>query len=150
VGEWKYSFTLTSALDEGEASFSLPCRFTPGDSQSQLLYDWQFTANQFVLATSHLRVKTSIFFFFLLNTCGRSPYITSSLTRGCVCRLQLLLALASADILRSESSGTHDHILLSQIRDSPNLEGQVPVFVNPRHWVPFSALLRAVPTIQIK
>jgi hypothetical protein len=45
--------------------------------------------------------------------------------------------LASAVILGSESRGTHDHILLSQIRDSPNLEGQVPVFtrVCPRHWV---------------
>jgi hypothetical protein len=40
-----------------------------------------------------------------------------SLTRGRVCRLQLLLALASAVILGSESRGTRDHILLSQIRD---------------------------------
>jgi hypothetical protein len=39
-----------------------------------------------------------------------------SLTRGRVCRLQLLLALASAVILGSESRGTRDHILLSQIR----------------------------------
>jgi hypothetical protein len=52
--------------------------------------------------------------------------------RGWVCRLQLLLALASAVILRSESRGTHDHILLSQIRDSPHLEGQVPVFISPQ------------------
>jgi hypothetical protein len=40
-----------------------------------------------------------------------------SLMRGRVCRLQLLLALASAVILESESCGTHDHILVSQIRD---------------------------------
>jgi hypothetical protein len=40
-----------------------------------------------------------------------------SLTRGRVCRLQLLLVLASAVILRSESHGTRDHILLPQIRD---------------------------------
>jgi hypothetical protein len=33
------------------------------------------------------------------------------------------------------SRGTHDHILLSQIRDSPNLEGQVPVFISPRNRV---------------
>jgi hypothetical protein len=38
--------------------------------------------------------------------------------------------LASAVILGSESRGTHDHILLSQIRDFPNLEGQVPVFIS--------------------
>jgi hypothetical protein len=51
-----------------------------------------------------------------------------------VCRLQLLLALASAVIFRSESRET-DHILLSQIRDSSNLEGQVPVFISPRNRV---------------
>jgi hypothetical protein len=42
-----------------------------------------------------------------------------SLTRGRVCRLQLLLALASAVIFGSESHKTRDHILLSQIRDFP-------------------------------
>jgi hypothetical protein len=46
--------------------------------------------------------------------------------RGWLWRLQLLLALASAVILGSES-------LLSQIRDSPNLEGQVPVYIPPRN-----------------
>jgi hypothetical protein len=55
-----------------------------------------------------------------------------SLTREQVCRLQLLLVLASAVILGSESRGTHDHILLSYIRVFPNLEGQVPVFISPR------------------
>jgi hypothetical protein len=35
-------------------------------------------------------------FFFLLNTCGYSPYVTLSLTREWICRLQLLLILASA------------------------------------------------------
>jgi hypothetical protein len=59
----------------------------------------------------------------------------SSMTRGWVCRLQLLLGLASAVILGSKSRGTRDHILLSQIRDSPKLEGQVPVFVSPINMV---------------
>jgi hypothetical protein len=67
--------------------------------------------------------------------CGPSPYVTSSLTRGWVCRLQFLLVLASAVIRRSESHGTHDHILLSQIRESPNLEGQVPIFISTRNRV---------------
>jgi hypothetical protein len=44
---------------------------------------------------------------------------------------------------------THDHILPSQIRDPPNLEGQVPVLISPgkrwpsyipRHWIPFLSL----------
>jgi hypothetical protein len=42
-----------------------------------------------------------------------------SLTRGRVCRLQLLLALASAVIFWSESRRTRGHILLSQILDFP-------------------------------
>jgi hypothetical protein len=52
-----------------------------------------------------------------------------------VCRLQLLLALASTVILWSESRGTHNHILLSQILDSTHLEGQVPVFISRRNMV---------------
>jgi hypothetical protein len=42
-----------------------------------------------------------------------------SLMRGWVCRLQLLLALASAVIFSFKSRGTRDHILLSQFRDFP-------------------------------
>jgi hypothetical protein len=38
-----------------------------------------------------------------------------SLTRERSCRSQLLLALTSAVILRSESHGAHDYILQSQI-----------------------------------
>jgi hypothetical protein len=91
-------------------------------------------ANQFVLATRTLRLATSKF-IFQLNICGYRPYVTSSLTRGWVCHLKLLLVLASAVILRSESRGTHDHSLLSQIRESPNLEDQAPVFISPRNRV---------------
>jgi hypothetical protein len=40
-----------------------------------------------------------------------------SLTRGRVCRLQLLLAFASAVIFGSKSRRTRGHILLSQIQD---------------------------------
>jgi hypothetical protein len=50
-------------------------------------------------------------------------------------RGQLLLAFVSAVILGSESRETHDHILLSQIGDSPNQEGQVPVFISCRNKV---------------
>jgi hypothetical protein len=55
--------------------------------------------------------------------------------RGWVCRLQLLLVLASAVILESESRRTQDHILVSQIRDSSNLKGRFPVFIFPRNRV---------------
>jgi hypothetical protein len=106
-------------------------RKSQSESESELLFDWRFTANQFILATSPLRPTTSNF-ILQLNTCEYCPYVTSFLTRGWFCRLQLLLVLASAVILRSESRGTHNHILSSRIRDSPNLESQVPVFISPR------------------
>jgi hypothetical protein len=60
---------------------------------------------------------------FRICWCG-----AACLTRGRVCRLQLLLALANVDIL-------HGHILLSQIRDSSNMENQVPIFTSPRNMV---------------
>jgi hypothetical protein len=106
-------------------------------SESELLYHWRFNANQFVLATSPLRPTTRIcmIFIFQLNACSYNPYVISSLTRVWICHLQLLLVLASAVILRSESRGTHDHISLSLIRDSPNLEVQVSVFISPRDRV---------------
>jgi hypothetical protein len=59
-------------------------------------------------------LETHDHYFFQLSTCSFSPYVTSSLTRGWVCRLQLLLVLACTVILGSESHGTHYHISLSQ------------------------------------
>jgi hypothetical protein len=43
--------------------------------------------------------------------------------RGRVCRSQMLLGLASAVMLVSESRGTQYHILFSQIKDSPEPGG---------------------------
>jgi hypothetical protein len=47
-------------------------------------------------------------------------------------RTGLSFAIARAVIRGSDSRGTHDHIIPSQIRDSPNLEGHVPVFISTR------------------
>jgi hypothetical protein len=99
-------------------------------SESEWLYDWRLTACQFILATSPLRLTTHKF-ICQLNTFSYSPCVTSSLARGWVCPLQLLLVLPSAVIIRFESRETRDHISLLQIRDSPNLEGQIPVFIPP-------------------
>jgi hypothetical protein len=55
--------------------------------------------------------------------------------RGWVSCFQLLLVLARTVILKSESRGTHDHILMSQIRDSHNLERQVTIFISSRNRV---------------
>jgi hypothetical protein len=74
-------------------------------------------------------------FFFQINTWFHSPYVTSFVTRGWVCSSQLLLVLASAVILRYDSRRTHDDILQSQIRDSPNMEVQVSVFISSRNRV---------------
>jgi hypothetical protein len=54
--------------------------------------------------------------FWQLRVCW---FGAPSLTRGRVCRLQLLLVLARAVIFGSESRRTRGHILLSQIRDWP-------------------------------
>jgi hypothetical protein len=122
---WFYPFVLYAAV--------LSVSQSESESESEVLYDWRFTANQFVLMTSPLRLKTNN--LFQLNTCFHSSYVTSSLMRGWFCRLQLLLVIDSAVILRSESSRTHDNILLSQIRDSSNLEVRTPVFISPRNSV---------------
>jgi hypothetical protein len=44
------------------------------ESESDLLYDWRSTANQFILATSPLRLTTSSF-ISKLSTYGYNPYV---------------------------------------------------------------------------
>jgi hypothetical protein len=111
-------------------------------SESELLYDWWFTANQFVLATTPWASRLVI----LVSNWGYSPYVTSSLTRGWVYRLQLLLSLVSAVILTSEFHGTHDHILLPkpggpEPRIYISQEQGGPV-ITPGTGFPFRRLLR--------
>jgi hypothetical protein len=126
---WFFSSSLTSP------GFCLLLWLTTWlGSESELLHDWRFTTIQSVLATSSFRLKTSNFIFWL-NTCGY----------GWACHLLSLLVLASPVILRSESSGTHDNILLPHIWDSPNLEGQVPIFISPTNRVARLYLRYCVP-----
>jgi hypothetical protein len=63
------------------------------ESESELLYEWRFTAKQFVLAKSHMRLTTSNF-IFQLNICCYNLHVTSSLTGGRVCHLKFLLVHA--------------------------------------------------------
>jgi hypothetical protein len=109
----------------------------------RVTYDWRFTANNssWRQAPWHSRHSN---FIFQLNICDYGPYIISSLTRGWACSLQLVLALASAVILRSDYSGNRDHNLLSIIRDSPNL---VRVRVTLRLTVSQSVCLGVEPQI---
>jgi hypothetical protein len=50
--------------------------------------------------------------------------------------MDLSFTIAAGTRQRSHSQvrvrGTHNHILLCQVRDSSNPEGQVPVFISPR------------------
>jgi hypothetical protein len=72
-----------------------------------------------------------------------------SLVIGWVYSLQLLLDFTSAVFLGSESRWAYNHILPTEISDSHNLEGQVPIFTSPRnggggryiprHCIPFSS-----------
>jgi hypothetical protein len=100
-----------------------------------LYYDRRAVGQSVLVSGTHLGSATnfhSLIIFRQLRICWCE---VPSLTRGRVCSFQLLLGFISAVILRSESHGTHGHISLSQIWDSPNLEGQVPVFISFRNKV---------------
>jgi hypothetical protein len=103
------------------------------------------------LDSNTLETHGQSLFFFQFNAYGHSPYITSFLTRGWVCRLQLLLVLASAFILMFESRRTQGHSLISQFETPPtwrpgprisNLPEQGGPVTSPGTGVPFRRLLR--------
>jgi hypothetical protein len=97
-----------------------------------LLNDWRFIANQFVLATSLLRLMTSNVFLI----CCHSSCVTSSLTRGWACRLQLLLVLAGTVILRFESRWAHDHIFCLRFEIPPTWRARSPYLYPPGKGFP--------------
>jgi hypothetical protein len=95
---------------------------------------------------THLRPKTK--FLLLSDICGFVHVGPPSLARGRVCRLQLLLDYDEAVIFCSKSRRTHEHILLSQIRDPPTWRVMSPYLYPsgagwpsyiPGHRVPFSS-----------
>jgi hypothetical protein len=90
-------------------------------STHELLYDWRFTANQFVLATSPLRLTTNNS-IFQLNTYCYDPY-------NC----------CWPSPAQSFSGPSHTGLMTTfysiRFEDSPNLEGQVTVFISPRNRV---------------
>jgi hypothetical protein len=90
---------------------------------SKLYNNWRSVGQSALAPRPRLGPQDQI---FISQTVAGLLKWAPSLTKGRVCRLQLLLSLANAVILGSESHGPHDHILLAQIRDSPNLVGQVP------------------------
>jgi hypothetical protein len=91
---------------------------------------------QCVLVSGHHLGPATSFSFpsveIMFRQFGVCYYGAVSMTKGRVCNLQLLLDLASTVFLRSESCGTHGHILLPQFWESLNMEGKVAVFISPK------------------
>jgi hypothetical protein len=72
-----FNYELPVAVSYGELSWT-QLNWTPGiQSESELLYDWRFTAKSVRLEIEPLETH-GLFFFFQLNTWGHSPSITSS------------------------------------------------------------------------
>jgi hypothetical protein len=84
-------------------------------SQSHIANDGQSVSKSWCRAPSGAHDQIFITIWQLRSCFCGAP----SLTRGRVCFLHMLLALARAVFLGSESLGTCDHILLSQIWDFP-------------------------------
>jgi hypothetical protein len=115
---------------------------------TELLYDWRFTASQFVLVTSPLRLKRS-YFIFQLNICGYSPYVTSSLTRG----WGLSFTIAAGRRQRSHFQvrvprDLWPHFTASRYETPRKWKTSSPYLYppetwwpgyKPRHWLPFSS-----------
>jgi hypothetical protein len=116
------------------------------NSKSKLCYDRRSVGQSVLVSNTHPGSKTRL--LLLLDSFGFVD-VGRPLWRGRVCRLQFLLALTSVVILGSESLGAHDHILVSQIRDSPpTWRTRSPCLYplgtgwpsyTPRHWVPVSS-----------
>jgi hypothetical protein len=93
-----------------------PCQRRPqaeSQNQSHIATDCQTVSKSWCRAPSGVHDQIFITVSRLRSCFCGAP----SLTRGRVCLLYMLQALASAVLLGSESLGTPDHILLSQIRD---------------------------------
>jgi hypothetical protein len=114
---------------------------TQGYQLSLQVYSWSWRWSLFttvslsvLVSGSHLEPTTRFLFsvWQLRVSCWGAP----SLTRGWVCNLlvHLFLGLARAVTLGSKSHRTRT-IFYCLIWDSPNLEGQVPVFISPRNRV---------------
>jgi hypothetical protein len=84
-------------------------------SQSHIATDGQSVSRSWCRAPSRAHDQIFITVWQLRSCFFGAP----SLTRGRVCLLYMLLALAIVIFLESESLGTREHILLSQIWDFP-------------------------------
>jgi hypothetical protein len=123
-------------------------------TKSKLSHDRQ-SVGQSVLVSGHNPGPWSAFLLFEIFLRQLLVYfVAPSLPRGRVCTLLLLLGLTSAVALVSESRGTQDHILLSQVLRFPQpggpgpriyiLQGQGGPVIPPGIGSPFCRLLRLI------
>jgi hypothetical protein len=126
LGDWIYWHFFTITVNYNSHTFN--SFWMPHDSCLTNLYEeslkgpWLSLSLKLLPTVSRpvsLGIKLTTRFSILSDSCGVCWCGALSLTRGRICRLQLLLALASEVILRSEYRGTRNHILLSQILDFP-------------------------------
>jgi hypothetical protein len=110
---------------------------------------WPTVGQSVSLSWCQATIRAHDQFFFLLEMFLRQLWVcyfmAPSLRGGQVCNLFLLLGLASAIPLGSESRGTQDHILLFQFLRLPQPGGPGPhIYIPPGqggHWVPFPSPL---------
>jgi hypothetical protein len=99
------------------------------ESESELYYDRR-SVGQSVLVSSPIRGLWPDFYYCqTIADLLKWRYLSNERTS---LSSTIAAVFASAAVLRFESHGAHDHILLSQIWDSPNLEDQVPVYCIPQ------------------
>jgi hypothetical protein len=90
--------------------------FTSSKSKSKLYYDRQSVGQSVLVSGTHVgpAINFSPFSLWLYFRQFRVCWCGApSLTRSPICTFQFLPGIASAAFLRSESHGTHEHILLS-------------------------------------
>jgi hypothetical protein len=130
------SRSLATASNSGDSSASRnqvllwqppvqnSCQFPPAncqlstpesESESHIATDGQSISKSWCRAPSGARDQIFIT-LWQLRSCFYGPH---SLTRGRVCLVYMVLALASVVFIVSQSLWTYDHILLSQIWDFP-------------------------------
>jgi hypothetical protein len=99
-------------------------------SESELLQEWWFSANQFLLEPGLFETHDPYFFSWTLAVIVLILHPlwpeNGSVCYNCFWSLppQSFSGLSPSRLMT---------ILLSQIRDTPNLEGRVPVFISPRN-----------------
>jgi hypothetical protein len=98
------------------------------ESNSKLCYDRRSVGQSVLVLSTHLGLKTR---FLFLSDRSRFVDVGRPLWLGDGSAVHNCCWSCQRVILGSESCGTHDHILLSQVWDSPDLESQVPVLYPP-------------------